>query len=624
MIRLYHFLGGITFAIFLIVTSAIFVIIGTLIESKTGSHLYAASLTYQNPLFTLLICGFFINILFSATRRFPFKKKHIPFLITHLGMLMILSGNILKNVYGTQGHMSLIEGSGSDYILLPNTHALYVENKSGSKEFALNEKTKQFDDLTIQITGYQPNSSEKLQTWIKGDYAFIYGIAPFPIGEKVIAKLHPDYPEFEILAIRSLSNKTVEEIAKEYEKPLLLLFIEDSEETISVFLYDKDGRLSSESFKKGNLKSAVAYDKGFFGYAVEFKAPLFFGSKEKKLEKLKNILNQNIESLSPPLELLKLAAEKEKKNFTDILVSYLQEEATAKEMIYTGNFELPKLDLQKVPLQEYNACCLIAALFPVLEKKQEQGEDIHQFLEKTNWPFAKNLILPASQIFDKLVEQIYSLGESLPNLPIPSEKAFFSAYLRLYQIDLNSALNQIEDEPVFLNIETPLTAKREKAERLQKIEDEKPIVYLELNGKERLALTFDNSDKGLKWPAVNGKFLLRFQPLSQTIPYRIRLQNARKISYPNSSSNFSFEADLIVMDQAKKTTNATISMNHVYETWDGYRFYLSNITPGIEGEVQRIEIIVSHDPTKYILTYPGAFILALGIILVFWFMHYFK
>ncbi|HRD55751.1 MAG TPA: hypothetical protein PLC42_05070, partial [Parachlamydiaceae bacterium] len=159
--------------------------------------------------------------------------------------------------------------------------------------------------------------------------------------------------------------------------------------------------------------------------------------------------------------------------------------------------------------------------------------------------------------------------------------------------------------------------------RGDKPEDEKPIVYLELNRQERLSLSYDRSGKGLKWGASNNHFLLRFQPESKIIPYHIRLQNARQVSYPNSKINFSFEADLIVKAE-EKTKEVTISMNRVYETWDGYRFYLSNISPGEEGEVQRTEIIVSHDPTKYILTYPGAFILSLGIILVFWFSHYFK
>src|SRR4051812_16691922 len=96
---LYYFLGGVYFALILISSVALFVIAGTFIESLTQSHSYAALFTYENPLFSALLWGFFINILFSATRRWPFKWKHIPFLITHLGLLMILAGVLAKHYF---------------------------------------------------------------------------------------------------------------------------------------------------------------------------------------------------------------------------------------------------------------------------------------------------------------------------------------------------------------------------------------------------------------------------------------------------------------------------------------------------------------------------------------------
>ena len=109
--QIFHMLGGIHLAISLIAIAALTVIAGTILESKTGSHLLAAYWTYSHPFFQILLSLFFVNILFSALRRWPFKKKHIPFLITHLGLLMIISGTILKNRFGLQGQMSVWEGT---------------------------------------------------------------------------------------------------------------------------------------------------------------------------------------------------------------------------------------------------------------------------------------------------------------------------------------------------------------------------------------------------------------------------------------------------------------------------------------------------------------------------------
>src|SRR5262249_46812613 len=116
-------------ALGLIGVTALAVIAGTLLESRTGSHLFAAQITYEHPFFQLLLSLYFVNILLSALRRWPFKIRHIPFLITHLGLLMILAGTMIKNRFGLQGQMSIWEGSASQQVLLPHTFALHVEGR---------------------------------------------------------------------------------------------------------------------------------------------------------------------------------------------------------------------------------------------------------------------------------------------------------------------------------------------------------------------------------------------------------------------------------------------------------------------------------------------------------------
>ena len=126
---IYHFLGGIYFAIILIATVTICVIAGTFIESRTDSHRFAARLTYGNPVFGLLLWLFFVNILFAALRRWPFKYKHVPFLITHFGLLMLLGGLLIKSYYGLQGSMGIIEGSAAQEIFLPDSYVVTVEKR---------------------------------------------------------------------------------------------------------------------------------------------------------------------------------------------------------------------------------------------------------------------------------------------------------------------------------------------------------------------------------------------------------------------------------------------------------------------------------------------------------------
>lgn len=127
--RIFHFLGSIDLAILLIAGTALFVAAGTFLEAHSDSHLFSASMTYHHPFFLALIWGFFINILLSALRRWPFQRKHIPFLTTHLGLLMLLGGVIIKSYYGTQGSMQIMEGGASNRLFSPNTHVIQVEKK---------------------------------------------------------------------------------------------------------------------------------------------------------------------------------------------------------------------------------------------------------------------------------------------------------------------------------------------------------------------------------------------------------------------------------------------------------------------------------------------------------------
>ena len=188
---IYHFLGSIQFAILLIALTALFVIAGTFLEAHSGSHLFSASLTYQHPLFLALIWGFFLNILISALRRWPFQFKHIPFLTTHVGLLMLLAGVIIKSYFGIQGSLGLIEGGSTQRIFLPHTYTLHIEKKDPQssykkihRDFSIDQLVKQkikWDEIELRLVDASPHSHERKQTWIKDHHVIISGLKPIPV-----------------------------------------------------------------------------------------------------------------------------------------------------------------------------------------------------------------------------------------------------------------------------------------------------------------------------------------------------------------------------------------------------------------------------------------------------------
>lgn len=101
-LKTFLFLSSIRFTVILLALTVFSVAVATFIESSQNSHEAAASWVYSHPLFTLMLAGYFVNILFSALSRAPYRSSHLPFLITHLGLLLILTGQFLKIHYGDQ------------------------------------------------------------------------------------------------------------------------------------------------------------------------------------------------------------------------------------------------------------------------------------------------------------------------------------------------------------------------------------------------------------------------------------------------------------------------------------------------------------------------------------------
>lgn len=148
------------------------VIAATFIEGKTSSHTLAEEVIYKSNLFNLILFLYFINILFSALSRWPFKKKHIPFLITHLGLLMVIGGVFIKGLYGVQGEVSLIEGTFTDKLILKDIPAIALYTKEQASFYPiLKSKIDQSKKASpqIEVVGFHPNGEEK---WLIGSKTF--------------------------------------------------------------------------------------------------------------------------------------------------------------------------------------------------------------------------------------------------------------------------------------------------------------------------------------------------------------------------------------------------------------------------------------------------------------------
>ena len=84
-----HLLGSLNVAVILLVTIAGMIAFATIMESKFDTAV-ARCYIYDNPLFTLWLVVLALNLTCAAFTRWPWQKKHIGFVVTHAGIILLL------------------------------------------------------------------------------------------------------------------------------------------------------------------------------------------------------------------------------------------------------------------------------------------------------------------------------------------------------------------------------------------------------------------------------------------------------------------------------------------------------------------------------------------------------
>ncbi len=108
---------------------------GTFVESAFGTET-AILLVYQSPWFSLILFLLGVNVTAAALDRLPWKKKHTGFVITHIGIVLILAGSFISQAFMIDGQMAIQENQTEHRITL-NEPVLFLFSESENKKWAL-------------------------------------------------------------------------------------------------------------------------------------------------------------------------------------------------------------------------------------------------------------------------------------------------------------------------------------------------------------------------------------------------------------------------------------------------------------------------------------------------------
>jgi hypothetical protein len=126
----FRFFSSLKLAVVLLAVLIIGAIAGTIYESTFDAKV-ARAYVYGAPWFNVWLLFLASNLIVSALSRWPWKKHHVAFLITHLGIITLLTGSLIGRIWGIEGTITLFKGEPPSNRLLVDQHQLRVRDTDG-------------------------------------------------------------------------------------------------------------------------------------------------------------------------------------------------------------------------------------------------------------------------------------------------------------------------------------------------------------------------------------------------------------------------------------------------------------------------------------------------------------
>ena len=127
---IFEFFASLKLAVVLLAVLIIAAIAGTIYESSFDAKV-ARAYVYGAPWFNLWLVLLAANLTASAFSRWPWRKHHLAFLITHLGIITLLTGSLIGRIWGIEGTITLFKGDPPTNRLLVDQRQLRVHDVDG-------------------------------------------------------------------------------------------------------------------------------------------------------------------------------------------------------------------------------------------------------------------------------------------------------------------------------------------------------------------------------------------------------------------------------------------------------------------------------------------------------------
>lgn len=192
--RLADSLASLSLAVVLIFTLAGTLAFATFVEARYGTA-SVQFFVYQTWWFDGLLILLALNILFAAMVRYPWKRYQTGFVITHIGLLTLISGAALSRLYGIDSQVIVFEDQTSKWawgdhfkIKLREVGADRESNRLTStktkseSEITFNGGPMSWEDYTKKFTFSGPMQSVEPDIWKRAGKSTVNGLSGLLFG----------------------------------------------------------------------------------------------------------------------------------------------------------------------------------------------------------------------------------------------------------------------------------------------------------------------------------------------------------------------------------------------------------------------------------------------------------
>ena len=125
-----HLLGSLNLAVILLITIAGSIAFATIMESKFDSAV-ARYYIYNAAWFNVWLMALALNLFCAAFTRWPWQKKHVGFVVTHAGIILMLAGAVIGRLWGFEAFVTLDKTKSPESRLIMHEDILTVGTSGG-------------------------------------------------------------------------------------------------------------------------------------------------------------------------------------------------------------------------------------------------------------------------------------------------------------------------------------------------------------------------------------------------------------------------------------------------------------------------------------------------------------